>query len=325
VDIISEYKPHIIVISEAIKAPQTIIEPLLESRQIAGRFRNGITSFTHIAGLDKNIEARKTKEIQVYLEEQRKAYIQLKTFYQSATENGVKQVMKEALERVEISKYMEEDDTFNFFMRENLIDSESAKSRYKTWQDFVLSYSFDEEFFEIENQYNNTYNYEIEKLKISPNNSLLLRKEIVDTFFSMELDKGVMTVEQKQLLEELKRQDEFIVEICQNFDKDFIIANGYKKQRLSLALIKKKANEKSLSFPVIEAVLQLFKVNKSYTEEEITDNLTKIYQSLDIDKTIKATDIKDYFEISKRRNLKRDNTYHKGYMLLRAKYLSKGT
>lgn len=325
VDIITDYKPHVIVISDAIKAPQTMIEPLLESRQIAGRFRNGITSFTHIAGLDKTIQAKKYKELQEYLEEQRKAYIQLKTIYNSATENGVKQVMKEALERVEISKYLEKDNSFNYFMTENLLDAEATKSRYKTWQDFILSYSFDEEFFEIENQYNNSYDWETDKLKISSKNDRLLRKEIVDIFFSLELDKRIETEEQKAIFEELKRKDEFIVEICQNFDKEFIIDKEYKKQSLTLALIKKKTDEKRLSFPVIEAVLQSFKIGIAYTEKEITDTLNKIYTILEINKKIKATDIKDYFETTPRRTIKRKNQFEKGYKLLKAKYLSKNS
>ena len=321
VDIITDYKPHVIVISDAVKAPQTIIEPMLESRQIAGRFRNGISSFTHIAGLDKNIESKSYKELQAYLEEQRKAYIQLQTLYESATESGVKRVMKEALQRVEISKYMENDTTFNYFMTENLLDSEAAKTKYKTWEDFVLSYSFDEEFFEIESQHNNTYDYNTERLKISTKNSLALRKEIVDTFFSLELDKGIHTEEQKQKLEELKRKDEFIIEICQNFDKEFILANKYKKQPLAFALIKKRTNEKIISFPIIEAVLQSFRIDRDYTEKEITDNLTKIYLSFEINKTPKATDISEYFEISRRKTLKRKNEYFKGYKLLKAKFL----
>lgn len=321
VDIITNYKPHVIVISDAIKAPQTIIEPLLESRQIAGRFRNGISSFTHIAGLDKNIEAKSYKELQSYLEEQRKGYLHLKTFYNSTTENGIKQVMKEALERVGISKYLEEDGSFNFFMTENLLDSEAAKTKYKTWEDFILSYSLDEEYFEIENQYNNTYNYETERLKLSTKNSLTLRKGIVDTFFDSELDKGISTEEQKLLLEELKRKDEFIIEICQNFEKGFILLHKYKKQPLALALIKKRTQEKAISFPVIDAVLQSFYLDKDYTEKEITDNLTRIYQSFEIDKIPKATDIQEYFEISKRKTLKRKDQFLKGYKLLKAKYL----
>lgn len=322
VDIITEYKPYLIVISDVIKSPQTIIEPLLESRQIAGRFRNGISSFTHIAGLDKNIESKSYKELQNYLIEERKAYLQLKTLYESATEEGVKQVMKEALERVEISKYLEEDGSFNFFMTENLLDREATKAKYKTWEDFILSYSLDEEYFEIENQYNNTYSYETERLKISTKNSLALRKEIVDIFFSMELDKGIHTEELKSLLEELKRKDEFIIEICQNFDKDFILENKYKKQPLTFALIKKRTQEKAISFPVIEAVLQSFYLDKDYTEKEITDNLTRIYQTFEIDKTPKATDIQEYFEISKRKTIKRKNQFLKGYKLLKVKYLS---
>lgn len=325
VDIYSEFKPHVIVVSDAIKAPQTIIEPLLESRQIAGRFRNGITSFTHIAGLDKYIQTKTYKELHEYLEEQRKAYLQLKTIYNSASEQGVKQVMQEAIERVEISKYLEEDNSFNYFMTENLLDVEATKSRYKTWQDFILSYSFDDEFFEIQTQYNNSYDWETDRLKTSSKNDRLLRKEIVEIFFDSELDKGIDTEEQKTVFEELKRKDEFIVEICQNFDKEFIIDKEYKKQILALALIKKKSDEKRLSFPVIEAVLQSFKIGIAYTEKEITDMLTKIYTALEIDKIIKATDIKDYFETSPRRTIKRKDQFEKGYKLLKAKYLHKRT
>lgn len=323
VDIYSDSKPHVIVISEAVKAPQTMIEPLLESRQIAGRFRNGINSFTHIAGLDKDIQTKSYTELQKYLEEQRKAYIQLKTIYNSATEEGVKQVMQEALERVEISKYLEEDNSFNYFMTENLLDAEATKSRYRTWKDFILSYSLDDKFFEIQNQYNNTYDWETERLKVSSKNDRLLRKEIVDVFFDSELDKGITTKEQKDIFDELKRKDEFIVEICQNFDKEFIIEKQYKKQVLSLALIKKKTDEKRLSFPVIEAVLQSFKIGIAYTENEIITTLAKIYTALDINKTIKATDIKDYFETSPRRSIKRKDQFEKGYKLLKAKYLPK--
>ncbi|NDW11188.1 hypothetical protein [Dysgonomonas sp. 520] len=320
VDIITEHKPHIVIVSDAIKAPQTLIEPLLESRQIAGRFRNGISTFTHIAGLDKNIEAKKYSELKEYLKEQRNAYIQLKTIYNSAVEQGVRQVMKEALERVDISKYMEEDNSFNYFMTENLLDSEAAKAKYKTWQDFILSYSLDEELFEIENQYNNIYDWESEKLKISSSNSKLLRKEIVDTFFNLELNKGSETEEQKVILEELKRKDEFIVEICQNFDKEFIVRKRYSKQQLTLALIKKKSDEKSLSFPVIEAVLKSFKIETAYTEQEIIKKFALIYRELGLRKVIKATDIHNYFDVSARRSIKRKDKFQKGYKLLKSKF-----
>lgn len=322
VDIITEDKPHVVVISDALKAIQTLIEPSLEARQIAGRFRNGISSFTHIAGLDEKIQYRRTEEIRNLMEEQRKAYIQLKTFYNSATEEGVKQVMREALERVEISKYMEEDNSFNYFMTENLIDTETTKSRYKSWDSFVLSYSLDEEFFEILDQYNNQYERDKEKIRISVSNSRLLRKEIVDKFFAAGLDKGTETEEQKTLLEELQRQDEFIVEICQNFDKDFIARKNYNKQQLTLALIKKRVKEQSLSFPVIDAVSNSFRIGFSYSEKEIVTNLNKIYSELGIKKEAKATDIKEYFETSPRRTIKQKDDFFKGYKIYKAKFVS---
>ena len=111
-----------------------------------------------------------------------------------------------------------------------------------------------------------------------------MRKEIVDQFFSAGLDNGAETEEQKALLEELQRQDEFIVEICQNFDKDFIIQKNYNKQQLTLALIKKQVKEQCLSFPVIDAVSKLFRIGFVYSEEEITSTLNKIYSELGIKK-----------------------------------------
>lgn len=325
VDIISDYKPHVIIVSDALKAPQTLIEPLLESRQIVGRFRKGFSTFTHIAGLDNTIQAKRYKELQSYLEEQAKGYQQLKALYDSVVENGAKQVMKEALERVEISKYLEDDGSFNYFMTENLLDTESAKAKYKTWQDFVLSYSIGDEFFTIEGQYNNQYDKEEEKLKEPSNNNRLLRKEIVDTYFDSKLDKGIISQEQKELLDNLKLQDEFIIEICQNFPKDFIVEKKYNKQQLSLALIKKKSDEKLISFPVIDAIYASFKIGLSYTEEEIVNVLKKIYKELQIDKAIKSTDIKSYFETSPRKTIKQKNIYKKGYKLLKYRFLNKRT
>jgi len=80
-------------------------------------------------------------------------------------------------------------------------------------------------------------------------------------------------------------------------------------------------NEKAISFPIIEAVLQSFRIDRDYTEKEITDNLTKIYQSFEIDKQPKAKDINEYFEISIRKTMKRNNQFPKGYKLLKAKFL----
>lgn len=325
VDIISDYKPHVIIVSDAVKAPQTLIEPLLESRQITGRFRKGISSFTHIAGLNNNIQSKRYKELQSYLEEQVKAYQQIRTLYESAVDDGAKKVMKEALERVEISKYLEEDGSFNYFMTENLLDTESATAKYKTWQDFVLSYSIDDEFFTVENQNNNTYPENEEKLKEPSNNNRLLRKEIVDIYFDSELDKGITTQENRELLVRLKLQDEFIIEICQNFSKDFIVEKKYNKQQLSLALIKKKADEKLISFPVIDAISCSFKIGLSYTEDEIINILKRVYTELEINKIIKSTDIKQYFETSPRKTIKRKDIYKKGYKLLKIKFLNKRT
>lgn len=323
VDIITKDKPHVVVISDAIKAPQTLIDPILESRQIAGRFRNGISSFTHIAGLDSKIQYKSPEELKTWLREQHKAYIQLETFYNSATEEGVKQVMKEALERVEIHKYLEEDNSFNFFKTENLLDAEATKSRYQNWENFVLSYSMDEEFFEIEEQYNNQYAPTKEKIQMPVANNRMQRKEIVDKFFAANLDKGIETEEQRNLLEELQRLDEFIVEVCQYFDKDFIIQKKYNKQQLTLALIKKKVKEECLSFPVIDAVCKLFRCGFSYSEEDITTTLNKVYAELGIQKDAKATDIKDYFETSPRRTVKQKGLFKKGYKLYAPKFLEK--
>ena len=323
VDIITADKPHVVVISDALKAPQTLIEPVLESRQIAGRFRKGISSFTHIAGLDSKIQYKSAEELRTLLREQQRAYIQLKTFYHAAAEEGVRQVMREAIERVEIHKYLEEDNSFNYFMTENLLDVETTKSRYQSWENFVLSYSLDEEFFEIEEQHNNQYDSSKEKIRIAVPNSKLLRKEIVDKFFAAELDKGIETEEQKALFEELQKQDEFIIEICQHFDKDFIVQKKYNKQQLTLALIKKKAKEQCLSFPVIDAVCQLFGVGYVYSEEEIVSNLNKIYAEFGIKREAMATDIQTYFETSPRRTVKQKGVFKKGYKLYKPKFLIK--
>lgn len=137
------------------------------------------------------------------------------------------------------------------------------------------------------------------------------------------MENGAETEEQKNLLEELLRLDEFIVEICQNFDKEFIIQKNYNKQQLTLALIKKRVKEQTLSFPVIDAVSNSFRIGFSYSEKEIVTNLNKIYSELGIKREAKATDIKEYFETSPRRTIKQKDDFYKGYKIYKAKFIVK--
>ena len=68
VDIDVRCKPDIILLSDLYGAEQSVIDPRTEAIQIAGRFRNGFRSLTHITSIKPSLEAMNASEVDEWLE-----------------------------------------------------------------------------------------------------------------------------------------------------------------------------------------------------------------------------------------------------------------
>src|SRR5690606_37396487 len=67
VDILLDYKPDVIIVSDAIRAPHSILDPSIESVQICGRFRKGCGEISHLTNYNTNLTSLSAAEAKAYL------------------------------------------------------------------------------------------------------------------------------------------------------------------------------------------------------------------------------------------------------------------
>ena len=66
-DMIMEEKPHVILLTEVYFAEYTMFDPYTDVIQAVGRFRNGVTSISHIANTNTHLPTRTLKETKEYI------------------------------------------------------------------------------------------------------------------------------------------------------------------------------------------------------------------------------------------------------------------
>jgi len=321
VDIECDFKPHITIVSDIKFAPHTKIHPLSEFVQIVGRFRNGVQSVTLITNTDNNLPYKSIEDVYKNIEEGKKAYDQLYTLYEEAPNENYRTVIKEALDRVEIAKYIMADGRLNRFMIDNKISEQFLKNIYR--EDHELA-----EFYFFSGLYN-TREFDYSGFKFKDNRFFYraqstkkrLRQDIVNQLENIDLSFPEGSVSE---LSRLEREDSLIVSAFVNLGMDFIESVNYNEIKLWVALVKKAVEKGETLHPLMDAILGTFKVSWDYTEKEIKEKLTVIYYEFEIEGTPSATDLEKYFVLSPRKTIwgrkGTDGKNPKGCKILSAKF-----
>ena len=321
VDIECDFKPHVTIVTDVKFAPHTKIHPLTEFIQIVGRFRNGVQSVSLITNTDKSLPYRSINEVNISIEEGKKAYDQLNTLYEEAPNENYRTVIREALDRVEIAKYINPDGHLNRFAIDNKITEQLLSNIYREAQDLMDIYHFSGKF-NIRD-----FDYSLHKFKdnryfhSAPNTKKKLRQDIVNQLEDLDISAPNENIIE---LSKLEREDSLIVSAYINLGLDFIESVNYDEVKLWVALVK-KANERGETLhPLMDAILGTFKVVWDYTEKEIKEMLTLIYYEFDIVGTPSATDLGKYFILSPRKTIwarkEKDGKNPKGYKILSSKF-----
>lgn len=64
VDIETDFKPNVVLITDPYFAPQTVLDPYTDVIQIAGRFRNGISKLTHLASIKPDLDTIESADLE---------------------------------------------------------------------------------------------------------------------------------------------------------------------------------------------------------------------------------------------------------------------
>jgi hypothetical protein len=293
-------------VTDPYNSEYTILDIDTDCIQICGRFRNGIKSATHIYRVNPDIIPKDREQIEWEISAHEFAYNTIQTLYNSADNRESRFAFGAVLETMPFRKYLYLDFTKNWFAIDNEINSVLVNNRYQSRQEIMNWYN-DCHFFNPTFE-NCEYNENDEKLKIikAARSVKDKRRRIVQQLGEMETPYSEYALD---YINDMRKIDPFIVEAFETLGKERIEELNYseKKIREEMILTQRKGNK------VIKLIKNIFKVGNRYSNEKIVNELTRIYEILNIhpEKTIKGSMIKDYFQAVDWRDGK-----NRGYQLI---------
>lgn len=302
------YKPDLLMITDPYISPYTMLDVDTDCIQICGRFRKGLNSATHIYRVNPENSVRSKEQVEQDIYDMEIRYRTLVRYYNNADSRNDRMAFGEVIDIHPFRKYLYPDLTKNWFRIDCDVNDALVISRYKSEQTMIEWYNECHYFtptFEICNSDENDEKMEI---IMSARTVRDKRKKIVEilNMFEQPLSENAF-----DFVNKIRKIDPFIVEAFEVLGKEHIEELNYNQQKVKEELIlrQRKGNR------VIRLIKNSFKVGKSYTNDYIKEELTRIFDVLEIhpERTIKGSMIKDYFQVEEWRNGK-----NRGYKLIMA-------
>lgn len=298
VDIELEQQPHVVMLTDVYFAEHTMIDPYTDAIQMVGRFRNGISSITHISNVKEGLPQRTKEEIKGYLICSKEIYRNMKNFYDCATDRASRDAYRAALESLPFNKMLDRNGKENWFAIDNYMDEELMKNYYHDEGALYKAYDNCDSFV----SYHKGYYYTVgdyERLK-KENKSLSIKDKRKEIVRQLEMLGECTTEMELEYRGDLKAADSFIVEAYDVVGKAVIEQLGYSKKKITEAMIQKRYNEKATGTEVIQLIKNSFTVGQKYTCKFIKEEIVRIYSLLKIHppKAITSKTISDFFTVS---------------------------
>ena len=300
------YKPDLVMITDPYNAEHSMLDIDTDCIQICGRFRNGINSATHIYRVNPEIIAKSREQIEWEISAHEFAYTTIQTLYNSADNKESRFAFGAVLETLPFRKYQYPDFTKNWFAIDNDINEVLVHNQYQS--DILITewykdcHFFNPTFTKCE------YDKNDEKLKIikkcrsvkdKRRKMVQLLSEIEEPFSEYALD----------FINDMRKIDPFIVDAWEVLGAERLEEHKYNQKKMNeeMILCQRKGNK------VVLLIKNTFKIGNKYTNEKITEELTRIFDLMHIhpEKTIKGSMIKDYFQVVEWRDKN-----NRGYMLI---------
>lgn len=296
-DIELDFQPEVFIVTDVTMATQSIIDPFTDTIQIIGRFRNGITSVSHITNTDYKFQVRSKKQLQFRINVFEETYKTLKAYYDNATSDELRDAVKAILNNHPLTPLLNIDGTKNWFKIDNYMAENLVQGYYNCFDELIKNYKECKSF---------KLNYESTAYKLSDterlkreNKSLSIkakRREIVEQLEILKGDETSIAMEHKR---ELIRTDAFIVQAYDELGKAKIEELKYSQSPIREAMILKRYNDKRTGTEFIEMVKNRFKAGQSYELSQINKIRDEIYSLLNMPPIKKKPKdfLSDFFEL----------------------------
>ena len=302
------YKPDLVMITDPYLSPYTMLDVDTDSIQICGRFRKGVNSATHIYRVNPEICVKSKEQVEQEIHDLEIGYNTLRRYYKNADSREDRMAFGQVIDIHPFRQYLYSDLTKNCFRIDCKVNEVLVEGKYKselTVTDWYNDCHYFTPTFEVCNSNENDEKMEIIK---SAHTIRDKRKKIVEILsqFEQPLSENAF-----DFINKIRKIDPLIVEAFEKLGRKEIEEQNYNQQRINEKLILKQRKGNR----AIRLIKNSFKVGNSYTNDYIKDELTRIFDMLQIhpERTIKGSMIKDYFQVEAWSNGK-----SRGYRLIMA-------
>ncbi len=290
-DLELDYKPNVIMLTDAY-TQYTMLDVHTDCVQIAGRFRNGLKSLTHIYNTDWGIVPRDKGELELELYGHERVCNTIKTFYNNASTEGERRAFGEALRILPFNKFLYNGKK-NYFAIDNYIDDVLIQNCYQnseTLEDQYLNSDMFIPFFTA-CKYSVT---DFEQLQII-SSSLTIREKRIKMVEMLEKFQEPYSEEAVDTIYYIRSVDKLLMEAYETLGKEGIKEANYSERGMREAMILNK----KMGSKTIRLIHNSFKVGFKYTNKEIEEELSRIYGLLEIHPSGKISGkmIKDFFRV----------------------------
>ena len=302
------YKPDLVMITDPYLSPYTMLDVDTDCIQICGRFRKGVNSATHIYRVNPEICVKSKEQVEQDIHDLEIGYNTLRRYYKNADSREDRMAFGQVIDIHPFRKYLYSDLTKNWFRIDCKVNEVLVEGKYKselTVTDWYNDCHYFTPTFEVCNSDEND-----EKMVIIMSARTIRdkRKKIVEILsqFEQPLSENAF-----DFINKIRKIDPFIVEAFELLGRKGIEEQNYNQQKINEKIIMKQRRGNR----AVRLIKNSFKAGNSYTNDYIKDELTRIFDMLEIhpERTIKGSMIKDYFQVEAWSNGK-----SRGYRLIMA-------
>lgn len=307
-DLELDYKPDLVMITDPYVSPYTMLDVDTDCIQICGRFRNGLNSATHIYRVNPEICVRNKEQVEQDIHDLEIGYRTLQRYYNNADSREDRMAFGQVIDIHPYRKYLYPDLTKNWFRIDCKVNEVLVEGRYKSEQTMTVWYNDCHYFIPTFEVCNSDENDEKMEIILSARTARDRNKKIVEILskFEQPLSENAFI-----FINKIRKMYPLMVEAFELLGKEGIEEQNYNQQKIKEKIIMKQRKGNR----AIRLIKNSFKVGNSYTNEYIKDELTRIFDMLQIrpERTIKGSMIKDYFQTENWSNGK-----SRGYRLIMA-------
>lgn len=291
-DLELDYSPHVVMLTDIKASSYTMLDIHTDSVQIAGRFRNGLESLTHIYTTDHNLPTPSREEIYINQIAHEHAYNTIRTLYNSASTEAERNAFGEAMRSLPFNKMLYPNGEKNYFAIDNdtndklmtgsYHDSDRIEALYYSCNMFrpsCMGYSYPfQEFKHLQLEGSKMTVREKRKKMVA------MLSELTEPLSEYDMD----------FINELRKVDSLLIEAYELLGLDAIKGMDYSQKRMNEAVILKQMKGNT----TVKLIKNSFKVGYKYKCSEIVSELTRIFETLNIHphKTIRGETIQHYFD-----------------------------